>query len=203
MSKLLNRKVLVLNRSWVACHVVTLRRAIKLVYKNDAEIIDPTKAESPEGYEFQTFTWKEWSELKPKDDEDFISTARDVLRIPEVIVLYDFNKLPMQRINFSRRALFRRDNNTCQYCGEQPGTEELSIDHVLPKSMGGKTTWENCVLACVSCNAHKANRTPEQARMKLRREPFKPKFNLFKGDIRVKSWEKFLGEMYWNVTLTD
>jgi 5-methylcytosine-specific restriction endonuclease McrA len=86
------------------------------------------------------------------------------------------------------------------YCGDTPGTEELTIDHILPKSMGGKTSWENCVLACVKCNSYKANRTPEQARMKFYRpdyKPFKPKFNLFKGDVRVDSWQAFLGEMYF------
>ncbi len=108
-----------------------------------------------------------------------------------------------QTVTFSRRNLFKRDHSTCQYCACQPGTEELTIDHVLPRSQGGQTTWENCVLACVSCNAKKANRTPEQAMMKLRRAPVRPSWKpLYDATgVRIASWSRFLSDAYWNVPL--
>ena len=109
-------------------------------------------------------------------------------------------------MKFSRRQLWKRDNNTCQYCGCRPGTSELNIDHIIPKSQGGKTTWENCVIACIKCNTHKANRTPSQAKMKFFNpdyKPTKPKFSLFKGELRIESWKDFIDSMYWDVTLEN
>lgn len=196
MSALAQRKVLVLNKSWRAVGIISLEKAMgKLFseYKNGepkARIIDATQ-------DFATFTWADWSRLKPKQGEDGIKAVNAIFRIPEVIQLTRYDKLPVQKIHFSRRTIYKRDGQTCQYCGKQPGTEELTIDHVVPRAQGGLTTWENCVLSCVDCNARKANRTPEQAGMKLMRQPKKPKFNLFKSDVRVKSWEAFLGAAYW------
>ena len=87
----------------------------------------------------------------------------------------------------------------------RPGTAELTIDHIVPRSQGGLTTWENCVLACVSCNARKANRTPEQAGMKLRRAPARPawKPHYDAPAVRVASWSRFLSEAYWNVSIEE
>ena len=94
---------------------------------------------------------------------------------------------------------------TCQYCGAQPGGEELTLDHVVPRSQGGVSSWENCVLACVACNKRKADRTPEQARMHLRRKPVRPTWKPLYADheVRIKSWSKFISEAYWNVTLQE
>ena len=197
-----NRKVLVLNKCWTPVAVVPMHRAVTLLfseYKNGepkAKIIDPTT-------DFATYTWADWSALKPKEGEAFIQGVNAVFRVPEVLLLSKYDKMPQQRVHFSRRTIYRRDGNRCQYCGCRPGTEELTIDHVLPRAQGGITSWENCVLACVECNSRKANRTPEQAKMKLLSKPYKPKFTLFRGDYRVKSWEHFLGEAYWNVELEN
>jgi 5-methylcytosine-specific restriction endonuclease McrA len=202
MTALRNRKVLVLNKGWNAIGVVTLERALVMLFSTykdgapKARIIDPTK-------DFQTFTWEDWSRLRPKNGEDTIKGTNVVFRVPEVILLSKYDKLPQHKIHFSRRTIYKRDANTCQYCGCQPGTEELTIDHVLPRSRGGKTTWENCVLACVACNSKKADRTPEECGMKLRKQPKKPVIPLFKGDIRIKSWEAFLGEAYWLTELQN
>ena len=97
--------------------------------------------------------------------------------------------------------MFKRDHYTCQYCGVQPGTEELSIDHVVPRSQGGMSSWENCVLACVACNKRKADRTPEQAGMRLRKRPVRPTWKPLYADhrARIASWAKFISEAYWNV----
>ena len=94
--------------------------------------------------------------------------------MPEVIVLKTYDRLPTNSVTFSRRNIFKRDRFTCQFCGRQPGSEALTIDHVVPRSQGGTSTWENCVLACIDCNARKADRTPEQARMPLRHAPIRP-----------------------------
>ena len=104
----------------------------------------------------------------PRDGDPFIQAMRLRLRVPEVIALTDYDRLPSAAVTFSRRNMFKRDHWTCQYCGAQPGSDELTIDHVVPRSQGGTSTWENCVLACVTCNKRKADRTPQQAGMKLR-----------------------------------
>ena len=96
------------------------------------------------------------------------------LRVPEVITLTGFERLPSAVVAFSRRNIYKRDHYTCQYCGTQPGSEELTIDHVVPRAQGGESRWDNCVLACVTCNKHKADRTPEEARMPLLYLPYVP-----------------------------
>lgn len=205
MSAVLSRKVLCLNKSWNAAGIVTIRRAVNLLFKTYAngepyaKIIDPTQ-------EFQTFTWDDWAKLRPKEGEDGLRTNSVIFRIPKVILLSRYDKLPLQRINFSRRSLYRRDGNQCQYCGACPGTEELSIDHIIPKSMGGRSSWENTCLACTTCNRRKADRTMDEARMKFFHpgfKPTKPKFNLFKGDVIIEDWKHFLSEAFWTTPLQD
>jgi 5-methylcytosine-specific restriction endonuclease McrA len=201
MTAVANRKVLVLNRGWNPIAVVSLERAMCLIVgtvkgsnEPKARIIDPTQ-------DFRLFTWDDWSKLKAADGEAVIRSAKEHFRIPEIILLSRYNKLPQQRVHFSRRTIYRRDGNQCQYCGCKPGTSELTIDHVKPRAQGGLTTWENCVLACTDCNRKKADRTPEQARMKLLKQPYKPKFTLYRGDYRCKSWEQILGVAYWETEL--
>ena len=95
--------------------------------------------------------------------------------------------------------------HNCQYCGAQPGTEELSLDHIVPRSQGGLTSWTNVTLACLVCNSRKANRTPAQAGMKLLSVPKKPKFNLLRGDkVNIRqSWSSFISEQYWQTELEN
>jgi 5-methylcytosine-specific restriction endonuclease McrA len=114
--------------------------------------------------------------------------------------------MPNPAAVFSRRNLFRRDHNQCQYCGLRPGTAELSIDHVFPRSRGGKSSWENCVLACMDCNRRKRDRTPEEAGMRMLKRPEKPRWSpvleVPVGRVR-QSWERFVSEAYWNVKLEE
>ena len=116
-----------------------------------------------------------------------------------------YDRLPSASVSFSRRNIFKRDHYTCQYCGAQPGSEELSIDHVVPRSRGGQSSWENCVPACIPCNKRKADRLTRQAGMKLRKLPQRPTWKpMYARDcVRIESWSRFLSEAYWNVALEE
>jgi 5-methylcytosine-specific restriction endonuclease McrA len=153
--------------------------------------------------DYQTYTWEDWSRLRPHDGERFIQAVRFRLRVPEVVTLSEYDRLPSAAVTFSRRNIFKRDRFTCQYCGAQPGSEELTLDHVIPRSQGGESRWDNCVLACLACNKRKADRTPEQAGMRLRHKPVRPNWNPLYAfhEVRIESWSKFVSEAYWNVAL--
>jgi 5-methylcytosine-specific restriction endonuclease McrA len=195
--KVLQRPTLVLNRNWQPVNVATVARALVLLWNESARVVDPA--------DYQLYTWADWSMLNPRADEPFIRAVRFRLRIPEVVAINGYDRVPAATVTFSRRNIFKRDHNTCQYCGVQPGSEELTIDHVVPRAQGGASSWENCVLACVACNKRKADRTPEQARMRFRRKPVRPTWKPLYAEygMRIASWSKFLSEAYWNVTLRE
>ena len=119
-------------------------------------------------------------------------------RVPEVVALQHYDRVPLAVVTFSRRNVAKRDHYTCQYCGAQPGVEALTIDHVVPRSQGGQSSWTNCVAACVQCNVRKADRTPEQAGMRLRKSParpdWKPLYSLHGTGHgpSIESWKPFL-----------
>ena len=125
--------------------------------------------------------------------------------VPRIIRLLGYDKLPRQDVKFNRRNIYARDGNKCQYCGKKMPTTELSLDHVLPKSQGGKSSWENIVCCCVKCNVKKGGRTPDQAHMHLIAKPVKPKrspvINIRLADERYASWKQFLDNAYWTVEL--
>ena len=195
MVAVLQRPTLVLNRNWQPVNVATVARSLVMLWNENARVVDP--------HDFQQYTWSDWSRLVPSEGELCIRAIRQRLRVPEVITLTGFDRLPTAAVAFSRRNVFKRDHYTCQYCGVQPGGEELTIDHVHPRSQGGTSTWENCVLACVACNKRKADRTPQQAGMKLRKRPIRPQWKpLYAAHpLRIASWSKFVSEAYWNVEL--
>ena len=163
----LAQPALVLNESWAAIHTVTVRHALRLMFTGAA------KAVAPNSYEILEFD--SWMALAVSPEEPCIKTVKLRIKVPEVIVLTHYNGLPNPAAVFSRRNLFRRDHNQCQYCGVRPGTAELSIDHVWPRSRGGRSSWENCVLACMDCNRRKRDRTPDEAGMRLARVPRAPR----------------------------
>jgi len=199
--------VLVLNRSFAPLHLISARRAFCLLFKAVAEVVSIEQGRLGL-YNFGT--WREVSEFKKKhgtaeEDADWVSTVHFDIQVPRVIRLLLYNRFPKQRVSFNRRNIFARDENRCQFCGRRFPTSELSIDHVVPLSKGGRTTWTNVVCACTECNKRKGGRTPRQAGMKLIRAPVEPKFN---PHIRLKlrnkkyySWKQFLDEAYWSVTL--
>lgn len=195
--KTLERPVLVLNRSWQPVHVATVARALTLLWNESARVVDPET--------YQQLDWADWAQLTPAEGERFVQAIRQRIKLPEVITLVEYDKLPVAAVQFSRHNLFKRDKYLCQYCGGQPGIGELSIDHIVPRAQGGVSSWLNCVLACTGCNRRKADRTPEQAGMKLRKKPIKPAWNptYNKHNLRLESWEKFVSDAYWNVTLAE
>jgi 5-methylcytosine-specific restriction endonuclease McrA len=194
----LDEPTLVLNRSWLAISTTTVRKAMCLLYQRAASVICPET--------YQPHDFDSWSSLSVARDEPCVRTVSLSLRIPEIIVLRRYDSLPRRSVAFSRRNLYRRDHFTCQYCGSRPGSEELTIDHIVPRSLGGRTTWNNCVLACVECNKRKSNRALRDTGMRLRKPPRSPRWS---WDVEIAlgrrraSWEHFLSERYWNVELVD
>jgi 5-methylcytosine-specific restriction endonuclease McrA len=158
-------------------------------------------------YDFDT--WREVSEFRaknvPNEHDDWVRTVNSTIQVPRVIRLMGYERLPKQTVKFNRRNIFARDNNQCQYCGKRFPTTELSLDHVLPRSQGGQSTWENIVCACLTCNVRKGGRTPREAHMALVRKPEKPKrspmLNLKLTHAKYQSWKTFLDNAYWSVEL--
>jgi len=154
--------------------------------------------------------WAELSAFKKEFEpnaHDWIRTVRFDLVVPRIVRVLTFAKLPKQDVKFNRRNLFARDNNTCQYCGKRHGSSHLSLDHVIPRSLGGTTCWENVVCACLKCNVRKGGRTPSQAHLQLIHPPHKPRRNpvvsISLADHRYSSWRQFLDAAYWDVELTS
>ena len=202
----LDASVLVLNKLFLAVHIISVRRAFCLLCKDLAEVV------SLEDGQFTTYdfaSWREVSEYRARhfrqEDDDWVRTVNSEIRVPRVIRLFGYDKLPKQTVKFNRRNIFARDHNLCQYCGKKYPTAELSLDHVVPRSQGGLNTWENIVCACVSCNVRKGGRTPKQAHMTLIRKPEKPKrspvLNLKLTQKKYRSWQAFLDNAYWDVEL--
>jgi 5-methylcytosine-specific restriction endonuclease McrA len=186
MSDVLQQPTLVLNRNWRPVHVTTVVRSLVLLWNDAARVVEPD--------EYRLYGWDDWAALEPRDGDRVLRTTRGPLRAPEVICLARFDRLPTTAVTFSRRNVAKRDHQTCQYCGTQPGWELITVDHVLPRSQGGATNWQNCVAACNDCNGRKANRTPEQAGMRLRKVPTRPEWKpLFSArSPAITSWSRFL-----------
>ncbi len=198
---MLSQGVLVLNRNWMAVHVCSVRRALSLVVQDYARII----ADDYQIYDFNS--WRELSKRIEHEGNDFIRTPSFRLLVPEVILLTVFGRMPPRTVKFNRRNIYVRDHHTCQYCGTKPPREELTIDHIVPRSRGGRSTWKNVVLACQSCNSRKGNQTLEKSGLTLVRPPKKPHWmatlrNTLRGPDRPL-WQKFVDAAYWNVTLED
>jgi 5-methylcytosine-specific restriction endonuclease McrA len=204
----LDASVLVLNKLFMAVHVISVRRAFVLLCKEMAEVV------SLEDGQFTTYdfsTWREVSEYRLKnfqyrgEEDDWVRTASTQIQVPRVVRLLDYEKVPRHTVKFNRRNIFARDNNQCQFCGKRFPTNELSLDHVVPRSQGGQSTWENIVCACIDCNVRKGGRTPKQAHMSLIRKPDKPKrsplLNLKLTSKKYQSWRTFLDNAYWSVEL--
>lgn len=201
----LDASVLVLNRFYSVIHVISARRAFTLLFKQCAEVVS-YENDILSNYDIQS--WVELSKLKSQfrdAEDDWVKTPSVEICVPRIIRLLLYDKLPERAVKFNRRNIYARDEGHCQYCGKKYSTSELTLDHVIPRSLGGATTWENIVCACVGCNVRKGGRRPEQAGMRLIRLPRKPRRSpVLKIKIRsekYKSWRHFVNEAYWDVTL--
>ena len=202
----LESSVLVLNKMFMAVHVISVRRAFCLLAKQQAEVV------SVEDGQYLSYDFESWAELSAyradhfrEEHDDWVRTPTVEIQAPRVIRLLEYDKVPRQAVKFNRRNIFARDNNQCQYCGRKFITSELSLDHVVPRSQGGGTTWENIVCACVQCNVRKGGRTPRQANLTLIRKPEKPKrspmLNMKLSQKKYHTWQSFLDSAYWSVEL--
>lgn len=194
----LHCSVLVLNRFYMAIRVVNVRRAMTLLYRGCGEVITIEEG-SYSNYDFDA--WCELSQLlalEKQPKEDYLQTPNLEIQVPRIVRLTRYDKFPKTTVRFNRKSLFARDDHRCQYCGQSRPMSQLSLDHVVPRSHGGKTTWENIVCSCTQCNSRKGGRTPAQANMKLLSKPHKPRSNpamtLQLDDPKYDCWKNFIQE---------
>ncbi len=198
---MLSSQVLVLNRSFVPVHVTNLRHALCMLYRGIAKVVD--------GH-YELFDFDSWAALSVAEHDEQIGLVGKAMRVPRVVLLQIYDRLPKRPVRFSRLNVYLRDQNTCQYCARIFSRSDLNLDHVIPVSKGGKTSWENVVCSCIECNLRKGGRSPEQAGIKLIRRPSKPPwtffFNHMTKPIYYEAWKPFLTMVdfsYWNVELKD
>jgi len=142
----MNAPVLVLNANFEPINVCNMRRAVNLLLAGKADMV--------------------------MNGRGYIKTVREPIPMPSVIRLEQMVHRPRPRVKMTRREIFRRDNYTCQYCGRNTG--DLTLDHVLPRHLGGEHTWTNVVAACPGCNHRKGGRRPDEAHMRLLHIPKEP-----------------------------
>ncbi len=196
---MMSNGVLVLNRNWMAIHVCSVPRAVSLLVQDLAQVVTE---------DYRTYNFNSWRDLSVHIETEgnrFIHSPTFRLAVPDVILLTRFNRVPPRVVKFNRRNIYLRDHFMCQYCGTKPVKEELTIDHVVPRSRGGRSEWENVVLACQRCNAKKGNRLLPDLPMALRKQPRKPHWlsivrHSMKGQNRPV-WQKFVDAAYWNADL--
>jgi 5-methylcytosine-specific restriction endonuclease McrA len=182
----------------MAVDITSVKRAICMLYSEVAEAVEPKT--------YQTYDFDSWADLPLETGEPTIRGVRIEMKLPEIIRVPEYRGFPPREVSFCRRNLVRRDRARCQYCGKRVHGDEMTIDHVIPRSRGGKSSWSNCVLACVKCNGKKAARTPREARMRLLSRPIKPdwapRLSVPLGVWR-HSWQQFISDAYWNVELDE
>lgn len=176
-----------LNRNYIPCYITNLRHAFSLLFRESALVLDN---------DFKTFTIWEWINIEPKDGDDYISTVSRRIKIPKIVVAKTDVETRINKPKVSRIGVFIRDGFTCQYCGKRFSYKNLTIDHVIPRSRGGKTEWLNVVTSCISCNIKKGDRTPEEAKIELIKEPRLPMITILNiKDIELKfypEWEPYI-----------
>src|SRR5436189_1516001 len=171
MSDILNKTiVLVLNRNWQAINVRTPQEAFCMMATNVA-----TALEIEGERHIRPVTWDEWLTLPVREQDYAVRTPHRASRVPTVIVAGNFAKVPKKRPKLCAKTIRERDGNRCQYTGKLLKPDEGSLDHVLPRSRGGKDEWENLVWSSKDGNARKANRLPHEAGLKLLKTPRAPR----------------------------
>jgi 5-methylcytosine-specific restriction endonuclease McrA len=205
MEAALEQPVLVLNRLWQAVNVIGAKRAFALLSRGHAHVVHHHDED------FRIFSMMDWIDFStsnpPIAELETVRTPSRTIRLPRVILLTFFDKLPCKELKLTRNNVFERDKAQCQYCSKVFPREELNLDHVIPRHAGGKTTWENIVCSCIKCNTRKANRLPHEAGMRLIRKPVRPKWrpviSLVLNTQHREMWKDFLDVAYWNVELEE
>ncbi|MGJ8633894.1 MAG: HNH endonuclease [Luteolibacter sp.] len=192
MSTPLEIPVLVLNRFWQPVHTCSARRAVHLLCLGHAHVVQVEGEEK-----FTTHDLGSWiGYSKGIVQGEVIHSVKLALKVPKIIVLAIYDRLPRLEVKFTRRNVFMRDNFTCQYCVKVLPEAKLNLDHVIPRDKGGKTTWDNIVTSCVKCNTRKSNMLPHEAHMYPKNKPFAPRwrplYGLQENGLGDESWEHFL-----------
>ena len=183
--------VLVLNRNWLA---LTATSPVEVL---GAMLNDQVTGLDIQGSDWMVpVAWSDWQNLPIRETDTTIGTTHGRIRIPTVVILSTFDRVPRKRLKFGLQGLFERDGGRCQYTGRRLNLSEANIDHVLPASRGGPTTWENCVLSDKKVNNRKADRTPREAGLKLLRRPTRPPemplTHFIKNKHQIHDWLHFL-----------
>ena len=191
MTDILNKStVLVLNRHWQAIHVKTPAEAFCMMASESANGLDISEGS------FLPMKWAEWLTLPVRDQDFEARTPRGAVRVPTVIIAVKYGRMHLRRPGLGARGIWERDGGVCQYTGRKLGPGEGNIDHVVPRSRGGKTSWQNCVLAHREVNSRKADRLPVEAGLRLLRVPAAPRVLPASAWIRnhhgIRDWEYFL-----------
>ena len=211
---LLGQPILVLNKSWMPISITPVRKALKSVCSGRASFLCDTT--------YAVHDFASWSDLITTGGERVMTHAGNDFRLPEIIVLTHFDKVPSRKVKLTRRNLLIRDKFTCQYTGRriylQPPKGknglEATIDHIVPQSKGGKTTWDNVVMASLEANAKKGDKSVEKAGIKLLRPPKEPSWSpIYSRVAKVamtskvpESWGQFLKidpDIYWDIELVE
>jgi 5-methylcytosine-specific restriction endonuclease McrA len=195
MSKF-NKDVLVLNKAWQPINIKNVYNCVKDVLKGRALFADDTYTT----YDF--ITWIEYSNMCYEEDNTLLHfrlNEDNVFLVPEVLKMETPHYSSYRAPRLSKINVLRRDHFTCQYCGKTGSKDSMNVDHVIPKSHGGKGTWMNLVASCKTCNHEKADRTPKEAGLKLRNEPYKPQWNNILDKLRNNknipdSWKVYIGK---------
>jgi len=187
-------RVLVLNRNWQAVNIVGVRRAFSLLWQDHARVVNSFDGSFAP---MNTSEWLEYSGSAPvHSGAEYVRTIRMNILLPKILLLNEFDRLPITEVKFNRQSVFERDNYTCQYTGRVFKAKDLTLDHVIPRDRGGRTTWENLVTCSREINSLKANRLPHEAGLKLIRKPERPKWRPFVavvcGSDIDEAWRNFL-----------
>lgn len=182
----LNDPVLVLNKSWLPIRVKKVKSALNLIFRGRACVVDAIT--------YEVYDCEQWINKEVKEGDKFLRAAHSRVKVPEVIVLTSYNKIPEQGVKLTKKNIFMRDKYTCQYTGKRVDPKNADIDHIIPKSKGGKNTWDNLVVSSKDINRKKGSRTPEEAGLKLIKQPRKPLYRSLLIDPRKEmpeAWKNF------------
>ena len=197
----MNQSTLVLNKSFAAVHICGMEKVMAMMFTGEAEAVDEN---------LQCYNFKDWVELSAMMGENrngFVNTVTMKIAVPDVVRLLRFNKLPARQVKFTRSNIYSHYKKKCCYCAKQISTFDSTLDHVVPRSKGGRTEWLNIVLACRPCNARKADKTPEEAGMRLLVKPSKPQWegartlNVMAPVLIPRAWASLVDAAYWDSEL--